>query len=172
LFPALTNDLVNLYAKIFSSRYQGGEAFIIIQIYLVEPIQYFPLRQSIELRQIHHHTRARIDGAGDGNLHMVVMAVAARVITLAVNEYVLSILQRRIMQAMRSGKPIAAREMNFVQAKSVLRPEVVGEQVGRFVQPNAVQFAEFQAWREHAPNLYGDVFSGGNQVTKNRHFLI
>jgi hypothetical protein len=101
-------DAVNLPAEIFRCGHQMLKCSQLIQILVVKPVYDLTVHKSINVGQIHDHTRRRVYGPAEGDFHNIVVAVTVRMIAFAVNLPVFCLAIGRSVQPVRGRQPVTA----------------------------------------------------------------
>ena len=123
-------------AKIFCSRHNFSEFFPHIQILEVKAGEHFPFNKTVEVHKVADHASSGVYRTADGHFKGIVVSVAVRIVALAVDGAVLGLRHIFAVQAMRSGKAVAAGEMSNHAVVST-QLSVVGSEFTSFVSAHA-----------------------------------
>src|SRR5579863_9363928 len=111
LLEAALQYFVDLDREVFRGGYEFGEFLQGIQVLQVIAGEHFPFNKTVEIDEVADHAGAGVDRAADGDFEGVVVAVAVRVVALAVGGDVFLGGHLRAVQAVRRREVVAAGEM-------------------------------------------------------------
>src|SRR5215471_12444598 len=107
------HQVVESHAHIFRGGHRRLELRQRIQVLVVQAFQYVVLHKGVQVGQIADHPCLSIHRTSHGNLQRIVVAMAVRIIALAVHSLVFLRRHGIAMQAVRSGKPVAPCQISF-----------------------------------------------------------
>jgi hypothetical protein len=114
----VVEKIENLDAKIFRGRDAVAKVLDVqVEMGEIESLQDLIPNHPVQNGQVDNHPRSRINLPGYGHLQHVVVPVAVRAVTLAVEALVFLRRERSVMESMRSGETIAPGQINHHSPK-------------------------------------------------------
>jgi hypothetical protein len=104
----------NLDAQIFRRGNRTAKHLnVFIERLVVERLKNFAFNEAIKIREIRNHSGGGIDFPRNKDFQNIIVPMSVRIIAFSVDEAVLFLAERRVVQAMRCRKAIAAAQFRF-----------------------------------------------------------